>query len=82
MIDHSVPCSELRVTQERVRNLEGWQTRQNGQLQDNCKNLHELNDTLNERINGLKNWIMGALLAAVLSLLSAVVNMLSLTGGR
>lgn len=79
-MEHSTPCGDLKVVQESVRNLEGWQKRQNGQLQDNNQSLRDLNETLNERINSLKNWILGALLAAVLALLSAVLNLVNLLG--
>ncbi len=63
---HSVPCAALQVIQTKVKNLEDWQGRQNGTLHD-----------INEKLDRLLLWLIGALFAALVSGGLLVANLLS-----
>jgi len=49
---------------ERIRDLEEWRVRQNGELK-----------AIRERLDNEKNWLMGLLGSMVLALLLLVVNL-------
>ncbi|NPV80788.1 MAG: hypothetical protein HPY52_11010 [Firmicutes bacterium] len=59
-IEAAVAAVEARVT-----NLEGWQKSQNGHLR-----------SLDKKVDSIKNWIMGLLGTAIVSLALLIVNLL------
>ncbi len=73
----SDPCARLQVTETKIENLEEWQRTQNGTLKDINRNLADVNRILEDRIDALRNWVMGALLAALISIGAALINVLS-----
>jgi hypothetical protein len=52
-------AEEVATHAEAITNLQGWQARQNGTLQ-----------RLEEKIDGVRTWLMSALLAAIVAILS------------
>lgn len=62
MADHTLEL--VARHDERIRDLEEWRVRQNGELK-----------AIRERLDNVKNWLMGLLGSMVLALLLLVVNL-------
>ena len=82
-------CSDVMLLSVKVGSLEDWAKRQNGTLQ-RLDERHERIEARNEqaheairqRIEGIKLWLMGALLTACLTLAGVVFGIISLAFGK
>lgn len=81
---HESPCGPVLIQATRCDNLEAWQKRQNGSLNElrlevqagNSKSDHRI-ERLDERLTSLERWIMGTLAATLCGVGIAVINMLA-----
>ena len=73
------PClhiADLVEFRSDIRYLKDWQGTQRDALERLEKKIDTLAAPLEGKIDGLRNWIMGALLASLLALLGVVANLL------
>jgi hypothetical protein len=66
LADYCPMMSRISVQEQAVKDLESWQDRQNGTLQ-----------RLEDKLDSLRNWIMGALFTALAAAIAQVIVLLT-----